>query len=172
MPCDRLILSTGLKCKKLTASGSKVKLANGSESSDRMHSNADGAGVVPHPSDGGWYYVSNSEVGSGNGGVGALRFDSSGNVIGYERVLTGTSRNCGGGVTWWNTWVTCEENGSSGRCYEVDPHTGYSSVTKIAPTGGNYESVAYDNKDPQATRFFLTEDSSSGPLVSFRMQID
>jgi len=132
-----------------------------------MHSKADGAGVVPHPSDGGWYYVSNAEVGSGNGGVGALRFDASGDLIGYERVLTGTSRNCGGGVTWWNTWVTCEENGSSGQCYEVDPHTGYSSVTKIAPVGGNYESVAFDNQDPEATRFFLTEDTSRGPLVRY-----
>jgi len=39
--------------------------------------------------------MSNSEV--GNGGVGTLRFNATGALIGYERTLTGTSRNCGEG---------------------------------------------------------------------------
>ena len=158
-----------MACKLLTQSGNTVTLADGTESDDKMHSRADGAGIIPHPSDGGWYYVSNSEANSGSGGVRALRFDASGNVIGYERVLTGTSRNCGGGVTYWGTWVTCEENGSSGRCYKVDPYTGYTGLTNVAPQGGNYESVAYDNQDPEATRFFLTEDHERGALVRFRI---
>lgn len=59
-----------------------------------MHGRADGATVVPHPSDGGWYYVSNSE--NSSGGVGSIRFNAQGQVIGYKRDLTGTSRNCGG----------------------------------------------------------------------------
>ena len=63
-----------------------------------MHSRADGAAVIPHPTDNGWYYTSNSESSSGGGGVGTLRFASNGDLIGYDRSLTGTTRNCGGGV--------------------------------------------------------------------------
>lgn len=59
----------------------------------------DTIGVIPHPTDGGWYYVSNSETKTG--GVGTLRFNASGEVIGYERTLTGTIDNCGGGRTPW-----------------------------------------------------------------------
>ena len=97
MPCERLLLSTGMACKLLAARGQKVQLADGTVSNDKMHPRADGAGVISHPSDGGWYYMSNSEFGNDKGGVGSLRFDASGNVIGYERTLTGTNRNCGGG---------------------------------------------------------------------------
>ena len=91
------------------------------------------AGIIPHPNDGGWYYVSNSE--GTTGGVGTLRFDSTGNVIGYNRTLTTTSKNCGGGLTFWDTWVTCEENGSAGFCHEVDPHTSHTSKVKVVAQG-------------------------------------
>ena len=97
MPCEFLLLSTGMACELLTQKRQKVILADGTVSNDKMHPRADGAGVISHPSDGGWYYVSNSEANSGNGGVGSLRFDASGNVIGYKKTLLGTSRNCGGG---------------------------------------------------------------------------
>jgi secreted PhoX family phosphatase len=66
---------------------------------------------------GGWIYVSNSES-SSNGGVGAITFDSEGNVIGYQRILSGTRRNCGGGKSFFNTWLTCEE-ADGGQVYEV-----------------------------------------------------
>eukprot|EP01083_Nonionella_stella_P293344 997598_1 len=156
-----------MACKLLAVKNMKVRLADGTESSDRMHPRADGAGVVPHPSDGGWYYLSNSEANNGNGGVGALRFDASGAVIGYEMILRGTSRNCGGGVTFWDTWISCEENKGIGRCYEVDPFTRYTGLTEVVPQGGNYESFAYDEKDPIATRFFGTEDASKGQLIRY-----
>ena len=96
--CEGVTMSTGLKCALLTEAGQRVKYTDGSgdESSDRMHFRADGAGVVPHPYDGGWYYVSNSES-SFSGGVGSIRFNKKGEVIGYERNLKGTKRNCGGG---------------------------------------------------------------------------
>lgn len=156
-----------MQCKLLTSAGEPVALKDGSLSTENMHAKADGAGVIPHPSDGGWYYVSNSEV-SATGGVGSLRFDASGDVIGYERNLDTTSRNCGGGRTFWNTWVTCEENGSTGYCYEVDPFTGHTSQVKNVLEGGNYESFAYDNQDPDVTaRFFTTEDASNGALVRY-----
>jgi len=62
-----------------------------------MHAKADGAAVIPHPTDGGWYYTSNSEAGSLGGGVGTLRFNAQGEVIGYKMDLQNTSDNCGGG---------------------------------------------------------------------------
>lgn len=33
--------------------------------------------------------------------------------------------------------------------------------------GGNYESFAFDDKDPDSARFFTTEDSSDGALVRY-----
>lgn len=38
-----------------------------------------------------------------------------------------------------NTWVSCEEDGSAGYCWEVDPYTGYTNRVKNVPQGGNYE---------------------------------
>eukprot|EP00568_Trieres_chinensis_P005328 CAMPEP_0183307298 /NCGR_PEP_ID=MMETSP0160_2-20130417/17246_1 /TAXON_ID=2839 ORGANISM="Odontella Sinensis, Strain Grunow 1884" /NCGR_SAMPLE_ID=MMETSP0160_2 /ASSEMBLY_ACC=CAM_ASM_000250 /LENGTH=529 /DNA_ID=CAMNT_0025470853 /DNA_START=33 /DNA_END=1622 /DNA_ORIENTATION=- len=167
---EGLTISTGMDVRRIATGGNKVSFTDGSggESSSTFHTRADGATVVPHPSDGGWYYVSNSEAGSGNGGVGAIRFNAAGEVIGYERLLTNTTRNCGGGRTYWDTWVTCEENGSSGRLFEVDPHTGYTSEIKAVDEGGNWESFAYDDNDPDVTaRFFTTEDSGNGALVRY-----
>ena len=40
------------------------------------------------------------------GGVGALMFDVNGDVVQYKMLLKGTTRNCGGGQTPWNTWVS------------------------------------------------------------------
>jgi hypothetical protein len=76
-----------------------------------------GGAVFEDKDTGGWIYVSNSES-SSDGGVGAITFDSQGRIIGYKRILTGTQRNCGGGKTWYNTWITCEEV-DGGQIYEV-----------------------------------------------------
>ena len=166
-PCDGLMLSRGMDCRLLTTAGQPVQYDTGGQSAVPMHGKADGATVIAHP-DGGWYYTSNSENGSGNGGVGSLRFNAQGQVIGYKRDLTGTSRNCGGGKTYWNTWVTCEEDGSNGFCWEVDPYTGHTAKTNVVNVGGNYESFAYDDQDPDVeARFFTTEDSGNGPLVRY-----
>jgi secreted PhoX family phosphatase len=48
--------------------------------------------------------VSNAEETSG--GVGAIKFNSNGQVINYEIILENTSQNCGGGKTYWGTWVS------------------------------------------------------------------
>ena len=87
-----------MSCALLTTADQCVQYADGTYSQQIMHQKADGAGVVPHPTDGGWYYVSNSETKSYfGGGVGTLRFNANGEVIGYERTLFGTTDNCGGG---------------------------------------------------------------------------
>ena len=59
-----------------------------------FHVDPDAAAVFPK-SDGGWIYASNSET--TNGGVGAIHFDSNGEMTNYEMILDTTSQNCGGG---------------------------------------------------------------------------
>ena len=44
-------------------------------------------------------YVSNSEDSSPDGGVGSLTFNSDGEVINYEKIVTLAEWNCGGGAT-------------------------------------------------------------------------
>ena len=59
---------------------------------------------------GNYYYVSNSES-NVTGGAGSIKFTSTGDALGYQRVLLGTKRNCrGGGRSPYNTWLSGEEN--------------------------------------------------------------
>ncbi len=64
-----------------------------------------------------WIYVSNSE--DDIGGVGAITFNSSGDVIDYQTIMTNTSTNCGGGKTYWGTWVSCEEFATGQGSYSI-----------------------------------------------------
>lgn len=166
----RIKLSQGLYGKAIAYSGERVSFTGSNsgkrQSSLRFHKRPDAAGIFPSQT-GGFYYVSNSEVSSWEGGgVYVLEFDAKGKIIDYYKTLT-SSYNCGGGKTPWGTWVSCEENGSSGQVYQTDP-TGkiVARRTSVVPSGGNYESFAYD--DRRATpRFFTTEDAYDGPLVRY-----
>lgn len=130
--------------------GGKIRNVHSSSSSIRFHDRPDAAACFPTTSDGGWYYMSNAEVGDeydSKGGVGRITFDSSGNVIDYRMVLNGTRMNYGSGKTPWNTFISCEEF-DSGHCWEVDPQD------KITPRetrfggieGDVFESVAFDSR--------------------------
>jgi hypothetical protein len=117
----------------------------------------------------GWIYVSNSEMQvPGEGGVGALTFDKQGNLRDYRKVLNGTTMNCGGGRTPWNTWVSCEEIERDGHIFQVDP-TGARSAQHmtLGSEGGRWESFAYDTRDSNQPRFFVTEDHEKGALRRF-----
>ncbi len=96
--------------------------------------------------------------------------------------LVGTCRNCAGGQTPWNSWITCEENvekaGTSetpnnknernhGWVFEV-PATTEIGLTKPEPLEAmgrfNHEAVAID---PRTGIVYLTEDRHDGLLYRF-----
>jgi Bacterial protein of unknown function (DUF839) len=162
-----LILSEGLTSRLIAEAGKKVQYANGQQSTDVFHSLPDGAAVFRDPLSTSYKYVSNSEVSNSGGGVGAITFDQFGNVTGYERLQTGSSRNCGGGKTFWNTWLTCEEF-ASGQVWEIDPFAKTARKTLMAqPYPSFWEAAAYDNRNPSKPTFYATIDRDNGPLLRY-----
>jgi len=131
----------------------------------------DGAGIVPLP-DGGYVYMSNSEVPNRRGGVYGLYFNKDGEITNYKALLRGTSRNCGGGISPWHTWISCEEV-AGGQCWQVEPdpdspnHNSPKKTLLGGSGGGSYESVAVDNRNPDKPIFFTTEDVRFGELRRF-----
>ncbi|MET8676752.1 alkaline phosphatase PhoX [Streptomyces sp. NPDC004647] len=111
----------------------------------------------------GWIYVSNAEVGSGGGGVSAVKFNSSAAITGAYTILSGTNRNCAGGSTPWNTWLSCEEV-DTGYVYETDPWGVNPAVQRAAMGRFNHEAAA---ADPVRKVIYLTEDKSDGRLYRF-----
>ena len=112
--------------------------------------------------DGGWIYVSNSELPI-TGGVGALRFDAEGQIIDAYRILDGTNVNCAGGPTPWGTWLSCEEVGE-GRVFETDPWGEVDAVERPALGRFKHEAATID---PELGCVYLSEDESDGCFYRF-----
>ena len=127
------------------------------------HDSPDG-GATFATDDGGWVYVSNSEVRSNGGGVGAIRFDASGEVIDAYRILDNTSVNCAGGATLWGSWLSCEEF-PRGQVYECDPMGIKPAVVRPALGTFRHEAVAVDTLNQC---LYLTEDLPDGGFYRFR----
>jgi hypothetical protein len=168
-----LLLSEGLDARLIATSGQKVQYADGASSAKSFHGRPDAGATFPDNRDhnqGGWVYVSNAEMEEqAAGGVGAITFDSQGQIIEYKMILEGTTKNCGGGRTSWETWVSCEEkNGRSGHIYQVDPFGEKTAEQMVQGSeGGQWESFAYDIRDMQRPHFFVTEDHEEGALSRF-----
>jgi hypothetical protein len=125
------------------------------------HSAPDG-GACFATGNGGWIYVSNSEMTS-TGGVGAVAFDANGKVIDAYSILENTSRNCAGGATPWGSWLSCEEI-STGRVWECDPAGQVAAVVRPSLGVFNHEAVAVD---ANSYHLYLTEDKPDGCLYRY-----
>jgi secreted PhoX family phosphatase len=125
------------------------------------HAAPDGGAVFEI--DDGWIYVSNSEIGGDQGGAGALRFDAAGRLVDAYPILSGTNRNCAGGATTWNTWLSCEEI-NDGLVWECDPTGANQAMARPALGRFRHEAVA---EDPTTRQLYLTEDQPDGRWYRF-----
>ncbi len=110
------------------------------------------------------------------GGTTTLIIDQNRQLIKDYVSLAGTSRNCGGGATPWNSWLTCEEDTSIPTISPVSKKHGYNFEVKahdtlaepvplIAMGRFNHEAIAID---PKTGFVYQTEDRNDSCIYRFQ----
>jgi secreted PhoX family phosphatase len=154
--------------REIARAGHRVKRADGSKTDYRWHTFPDG-GACFKIDDQGWIYVSNSEVQiPGGGGVGAIRFDASGRIVDAYSILSGSTWNCAGGPTPWNTWLSCEEV-ESGYVFECDIFGRTSGVKALGLGRFVHEAATVDMERRQ---IYLTEDRPDGRFYRYTAPLE
>lgn len=158
-PQTRVRLPRGFTMREVARTGQRP-LAS---SNYIWHGMPDGGATFP-TEDGGWIYVSNAEINvSGQGGVGALRFNVKGDLVDAYSICSGTTNNCAGGPTPWGSWLTCEEI-DDGLVYECDPTGRQLAIPAPAMGVFRHEAAAVD---PKGRCIYLTEDVRDGNFYRF-----
>ena len=95
---------------------------------------------------------------AGAGGTTNLLFDTTtGTWTRAWASLSGTQRNCAGGVTPWGSWITCEESTAPGAgwCFDVGPE--HADPTPLKAMGRfSHEAIMID---PRTGAVYETEDA-------------
>lgn len=122
-------------------------------------------------------YDSGNGVRPALGGTTTLVYDTkTGKLEKHYLSLSGTLRNCAGGPTPWNSWISCEEDTQrSGGAFEKEH--GYNFEVPASESGGlanpiplkamgrfNHEAVAVD---PKTGIVYQTEDRNNGLIYRF-----